>query len=113
MRVDARRITCDTSDVGSSTGADWLVVPFRVYSDCPRIQPTWREAGPGLTRVEQAIETCRAQVHLAAALEGEFPRLAKLGEIEMSVLTLARAAEVGAIQPFQDRHGRWHGDREP
>ena len=64
--------------------------------------------------MEQAIETCRAQVHLAAALEGEFPRLAKLGEIEMSVLTLARrAAEVGAIQPFQDRHGRGHGGREP
>ena len=28
-------------------GADWLVVPFRVYSYRSRIQPTWREAGPG------------------------------------------------------------------
>ena len=63
-------------------------------------------------RDAQAIETCRAQIHLAAALEGELSRLAKLGEIEVSVLTLARrAAEVCAIQPFQDRHGRWHGGR--
>ena len=67
-----------------------------------------------LTRVEQAIETCRTQVHLAAALEGELTRLATLGEIDVSVLTLARcAAEGGVIQPFQDRHGRWHGGREP
>ena len=71
-----------------------------------------RSIKENLTRVEQAIETCRAQIHLAAALEGELSRLAKLGEIEVSVLTLARrATEVCAIQPFQDRHGRWHGGR--
>ena len=51
---------------------------------------------------------------MAAELEGELTRLATLVEIEMSVLTLAGcAAGGGAIQPFQDRHGRWHSGREP
>ena len=51
-----------------------------------------RSIKENLTRVEQAIETCRTQVHVAAALEGELTRLATLGEIEVSVLTLARCA---------------------
>ena len=56
----------------------------------------------------------REQVHLATEREGELTRLATLVEIEVSVLTLAGcAAEVGAIQPFQDRHGRWRRGREP
>ena len=73
-----------------------------------------RSIKENLTRVEQAIETYREQVHMAAELEGELTRLATLVEIEMSVLTLAGcAAGGGAIQPFQDRHGRWHSGREP
>ena len=72
-----------------------------------------RSIKENLTRLEQAIETYRARVHLAAAREGERTRLATLGEIEVSVLTLVRcAAEIGAIQPFQDQHGRWHSTVE-
>ena len=35
-------------------------------------------------RVEQAFEACWEQVLLAAALEGELARLAKLGELDAS-----------------------------
>ena len=40
-----------------------------------------RSIKENLTRLEQAIETYRARVHLAAAREGERTRLATLGEI--------------------------------
>ena len=67
-----------------------------------------------LVRVEQAIDACREQAQLAAALEGEQAQIATLGALEVSVLALAQcAAEVGAIPPFQDPHDRWHGRREP
>ena len=33
-------------------------------------------------------------------------------ELELLDGTGETTAEVGAIQPFQDRHGRWHGGRE-
>ena len=69
-----------------------------------------RSINENLTRLEQTIETYRAQVHLAAAREGERTRLATLGEIEVSSSRSPGArADVGAIQPFQDQHGRWHG----
>ena len=69
-----------------------------------------RSIKENLARLEQAIETCREQVRLATALDGELARLAPLGTLEVSVLALAGcAAEVGAMPPFHDRHGRWHG----
>ena len=81
-----------------------------MHEDAQTARAMQRSINENLTRLEQTIETYRAQVHLAAAREGERTRLATLGEIEVSVLTLARcAADVGAIQPFQDQHGRWHG----
>ena len=81
-----------------------------MHEDAQTARAMQRSINENLTRLEQTIETYREQVHLAAAREGERTRLATLGEIEVAVLTLARrAAEVGAIQPFQDQHGRWHG----
>ena len=60
-----------------------------------------------LVHVEQAIDACREQAQLAAALEGKQAQVATLGALEVSVLALAQcAAEAGAIPAFQDPHGR-------
>ena len=61
-----------------------------MHEDAQTARAMQRSINENLTRLEQTIETYRAQVHLAAAREGERTRLATLGEIEVSVLTLAR-----------------------
>ena len=47
-------------------------------------------------------------------MTGELARITTRGAREASVLALGRcAADVSAILVCQDRHGRWHGHREP
>ena len=110
-QVATRRLSGTAGAVDGTTRADTATGSATMHEHAQTARAMQRSIKENLTRVEQAIETCRAQVHLAVALEDDLTRLATLGEIEVSVLTLARcAAEVGVIQPFQDWHGHWHGD---